>query len=104
MCPAPNVANPFPLPISSSLPAQPPASHAHASSASGAIADNSAVEKDSDEDSDPDLQEVYVQAYACQMFRDDAAAAAVEDGVHLRPLAASQVRHFCDGSVPTVRF
>eukprot|EP00903_Cladosiphon_okamuranus_P016054 g14821.t2 len=48
------------------------------------------AEKDSDEDSDPELQEVYVQAYACQIFRDDAAAAAVDDGVHLRPLAASQ--------------
>lgn len=48
-------------------------------------------ERDSDEDSDPELQEVYVQSYACQIFRDDAAAASVEDGVHLRPLAAPQV-------------
>ena len=49
------------------------------------------TEKDSDEDSDPELQEVYVQSYACQIFRDDAAATSVEDGEHLRPLAAPQV-------------
>lgn len=47
-----------------------------------------------DEDSDPELQEVYVQAYACQMFNDDAAAAAVDDGDHLRPLAVPQASGF----------
>lgn len=46
---------------------------------------------DDDEDSDPELQEVYVQAYACQIFSDTAAARAVEDGAHLRPLTISQV-------------
>lgn len=43
------------------------------------------------EDSDSELQEVYVQAYACQLFRDDAAARAVDGGAHLRPLASPQV-------------
>lgn len=43
------------------------------------------------EDSDSELQEVYVQAYACQLFRDDAAAGAVDGGAHLRPLASPQV-------------
>eukprot|EP00752_Nemacystus_decipiens_P013791 g12244.t1 len=64
----------------------------HASRVSGPTADNSTtnLERESDEDSDPELQEVYVQAYACQIFRDDAAAASVDDGAHLRPLAASQ--------------
>lgn len=50
--------------------------------------------KDSDEDSDPELQEVYVQSYACQIFRDDAAATSVEDGVHLRPMMSPQVDHY----------
>lgn len=49
-------------------------------------------EDDDDKDSDPEMQEVYVQAYACHVFRDDAAAQAVEDGAHLRPLAMPQVR------------
>lgn len=51
-----------------------------------------------DKDTDPEMQEVYVQAYSCQVFRDDAAAQAVEDGAHLRPLAMPQVRSFgcCD--------
>lgn len=45
----------------------------------------------SDDDNDPELQELYVQAYACRIFSDDAAARAVEDGVHLRPLVLAQV-------------
>lgn len=46
----------------------------------------------SDEDSDSELQQVYVQAYACKVFNDSAAAAAVESGEHLRPLAVPQVK------------
>lgn len=46
---------------------------------------------DNDVNSDSELQEIYVQAYACQFFRDDDAAQAVEDGAHLRPLAVPQV-------------
>lgn len=58
-------------------------------------------EDDDDKDSDSEMQEVYVQAYACQVFRDDAAAQAVEDGAHLRPLAMPQVRGFdCCGRGP----
>ena len=38
------------------------------------------------------MQEVYLQAYACQIFRDDAAAQAVEGGAHLRPMTPPQVR------------
>ncbi|CAM9218740.1 unnamed protein product, partial [Hapterophycus canaliculatus] len=46
--------------------------------------------RDSDEDSDPELQELYVQSYACEVFRDDSAASSVEQGVHLRPLTVPQ--------------
>lgn len=51
-----------------------------------------AAHRDSDEDSDPELQQLYVQSYACQVFRDDPAATAVQDGAHLRPLTVPQVR------------
>lgn len=50
---------------------------------------------ESNEDSDSELQEVYVQAYACKVFNDAAAAAAVEGGEHLRPLAVPQVMRAC---------
>ncbi|CAM9527992.1 unnamed protein product, partial [Ectocarpus sp. 12 AP-2014] len=48
------------------------------------------ADRDSDEDSDPELQQLYVQSYACQVFRDDPAATAVQDGAHLRPLTVPQ--------------
>lgn len=47
----------------------------------------------SDDENDPELQELYVQAYACQIFADDAAAQAVEDDGHLRPLFLPQARN-----------
>lgn len=59
------------------------------SGAAGAGA--AAGDPDGDEDSDSELQEIYVQAYACEFFRDDDAAQAVEDGAHLRPLVLPQV-------------
>lgn len=61
----------------------------------GRIRDRSPMEDESGEDSDAELQEVYVQAYACQVFRDDPGARAVEDGAHLRPLTAPQVKQSC---------
>lgn len=60
------------------------------------MTNNRQNEVDSGEDSDSELQEVYVQAYACKVFNDAAAARAVEDGAHLRPLSVPQVNAFCN--------
>ncbi|CAM9438846.1 unnamed protein product, partial [Scytosiphon promiscuus] len=55
-----------------------------------AAAAAAAAGPDSEEESDPELQELYVQSYACEVFRDDSAASSVEEGVHLRPLTVPQ--------------
>ncbi|CBJ28972.1 conserved unknown protein [Ectocarpus siliculosus] len=60
----------------------------HGKAAPGGAA--AGADRDSDEDSDPELQQLYVQSYACQVFRDDPAATAVQDGAHLRPLTVPQ--------------
>lgn len=71
---------------------------------SGASADTDRAGNASDEDSDSELQQVYVQAYACKIFNDGAAAGAVESGEHLRPLAVPQVvqRAYSSRSLPFV--
>lgn len=44
-----------------------------------------------------------MQAYACQIFADEAAAQAVEDGAHLRPLASPQASASRRGGVLSLR-
>ncbi|CAM9550296.1 unnamed protein product, partial [Choristocarpus tenellus] len=45
---------------------------------------------DYDDDNDNDASAIYLQAYACRIFRDSDAAHGVEQGDHLRPLSVSQ--------------